>query len=519
MTEKSFHSKRSGVSIETRKGGHGDAEKGRRGEVNETPGMRTSSRRHVSSPRRPFSAVWLGAALVAASCFAAGPADRPNIVFILADDVRWDDLGVTGHPFSKTPHIDRIAREGMIFRNAFATTVICSPSRANILTGRQTRAHGIIDNTDRSPASHALSTFPQSFQRAGYETAFVGKWHMGNDDTRRPGFDHWVCLKGQGSTFDPELNVNGRQVHAQGYVTDILNERAIEFLKSKRDKPFLLYYSHKAVHPETVQRADGSLSDPALSNFIPAERHRSLYKDAKVLRRPNALAAPQGKPALLRPIPGLEPLGPNTGTSDDAIRNRLRMLAAVDDSVGDIFKVLEAAGQLDRTLIVFTSDHGYFYGEHGLSVERRLAYEEGIRIPLFLRYPPLIKAGTRRNQMALTLDFAPTLLEVAGVKAPAGLHGKSLVSLFSQNGPALRDAFLIEHFSETVFPRTRGMGYQAIRTEAWKYIHYVDLPDSDELYDLNRDPYEMRNLIASPGVAGELARLKEELAGQLGAAR
>lgn len=460
------------------------------------------------------AAVWLAFTAFAPAPFAA-EADRPNIIFILADDVRWDDLGAAGHPFSKTPHIDRIAREGIMFRNTFATTVICSPSRANILTGLHTHTHGIVDNTDRSAASHRLATFPQWVQRAGYETAFVGKWHMGNDDTRRPGFDHWVCLKGQGSTHDPELNVNGQAEKAKGYVTDILNDHAIAFLRAKHAKPFLLYFSHKAVHPETVQRADGSLSDPTLSNFIPAERHKALYADAKVARRPNAFEAPQGKPALLRKIDGLEPLGPKTGSSDEVIKSRLRMLAAVDEGVGELFKVLAATGQLERTVIVFTSDHGYFYGEHGLSVERRLAYEEGLRIPLFIRYPKLIKAGSRRNQMALTLDFAPTLAELAGAQAPAGLHGKSLVPLFKENGPALRTAFLIEHFSENVFPRTRNLGYQAIRTEDWKYIHYVDLPNADELYDLNRDVYEMRNLIEAKGAAGELAKLKAELARQL----
>lgn len=448
---------------------------------------------------------------------AAPAVDRPNIVFILTDDVRWDDLGCTGHPFSKTPNIDRIAREGMMFRNAFATTVICSPSRASILTGLHSRAHGIIDNTDRSAASHRLATFPQWLQRAGYETAFVGKWHMGNDDTRRPGFDHWVCLKGQGSTLDPTLNVDGAEVKTTGYVSDLLSERALAFLRAPHAKPFLLFYATKAVHPESVQRADGSLSDPTLSNFIPAERHKALYTGAKVPRRPN-YGAPEHKPALQRPIPGLPPLGPETGSSDEVILNRLRMLAAVDESVGEVFKALEAAGQLDRTLIIFTSDHGYFYGEHGLSVERRLAYEEGIRIPLLLRHPPLIKAGTRRNQMVLTLDVAPTLLELAGAPVPPGLHGKSLVPLFSTNAPTWRDSFLVEHFSDNVFPRTRQMGYQAIRTEGWKLIHYVDLSDSDELYDLNRDPYEMRNLVGNPRVADDLRGLQQELARLLQAA-
>ncbi len=459
---------------------------------------------------------WLAGALaVLCPVGAWAAADRPNIIFILADDVRWDDLGATGHPFSKTPHIDRVAREGIMFRNTFATTVICSPSRANILTGLHTHSHGIVDNTDRSPASHRLATFPQWLQKAGYATAFVGKWHMGNDDTRRPGFDHWVCLQGQGSTLDPALNVNGRAETANGYVTDILNERAIAYLKAPPAIPFLLYLSHKAVHPETVQRADGTLSDPTLSNFIPAERHQRLYAEAKISRRPNALKAPEGKPALLRPLPGVEALGPKTGSSDDVVKNRLRMLAAIDEGLGEIFKTLEATGQLERTVVVFTSDHGYFYGEHGLSIERRLAYEEGIRIPLFIRYPTLIKAGTRRNQLALTLDLAPTLAELAGAATPTGLHGKSLVPLFAENGPALREAFLIEHFSENVFPRMRNLGYQAVRTEAWKYIHYVELPDADELYDLNRDPYEMRNLIKAASAAGELTKLKAELQRQL----
>lgn len=445
----------------------------------------------------------------------AAPADRPNLLFVLVDDLRWDDLACTGNPFTRTPHLDRVGKEGVMFRNAFATTVICSPSRASILTGRHTHAHGIIDNTDRSAASHALATFPQALQRAGYETGFIGKWHMGNDDSRRPGFDRWICLKGQGSTFDPELNVDGQARQAKGYVTDILTEHAVEFLRRPRQKPFLLYLSHKAVHPETVQRADGSLSDPTLSNFIPAERHRGLYAGVKVPRRPNALVAPTGKPALLRPVPGLPPLGPETGSSDEVILNRLRMLAAVDEGMGEMLAVLQASGELDRTMIVVTGDHGYFYGEHGLSVERRLAYEEGIRIPLLVRHPRLAPAGTRRHQMVLTLDFAPTFLELAGVPVPADLHGRSWLPVLRDPATPGRDRFLIEHFSENVFPRTRQMGYRAIRTEGWKYIHYTDLPGSDELYDLNRDPFEMRNLIAAPGAASELANLRAQLNAEL----
>jgi N-acetylglucosamine-6-sulfatase len=447
---------------------------------------------------------------------AAAPSARPNIVFILVDDLRWDDPGYAGHPFVKTPHIDRIAREGVAFANAFATTPLCSPSRATILTGLYAHSHGIIDNTDRSAATHRLVTFPLLLQQAGYETAFVGKWHMGNDDSPRPGFDFWACLKGQGSTVDATLNINGKVGKTSGYVTDVLTEQALGFVKRQHQKPFLLYLSHKALHPETIQRADGSLSDPAASTFLPADRHQSLYRDEDVSRRPNALGPPEGKPALQRSLPGLPPLGPETGSSDKTILDRLRMLAAVDESTGAIMQALESAGELERTVIVVAGDHGYFYGEHGLSVERRLAYEESIRIPLAMRYPAIIKEqGARRDQTVLTLDLAPTLLELGGAAAPGKLPGRSLVPLLRHDGPELHDGFLIEYYTDTVFPRIKNMGYQAIRTRDWKYIHYLELPDADELYDLNRDPYEMRNLAAVPRAQTKLGEMKAELARQL----
>jgi N-acetylglucosamine-6-sulfatase len=437
---------------------------------------------------------------------------RPNIVLVLVDDLRWDDVGFGGHPFSKTPNMDRVAREGVKFSNAFATTPLCSPSRATILTGFYTHTHGITDNTDRSPASHRLVTFPLLLQRAGYDTAFIGKWHMGNDDTPRPGFSFWAALQGQGSSFDATLNVNGKVAQTSGYVTDVLTERALDFLRQPRAKPFLLYMSHKALHPEAVQRADGSISDPTASNFIPAGRHATLYSDQSVPRRPNALGGPRGKPALERKLPGIPPLNRDTGSSDKTILDRLRMLASVDESTGALIKALEASGELDRTVFVITSDHGYFYGEHGLSVERRLAYEEAIRIPLAVRYPPLIKErSATRDQMVLTIDLAPTFLELGGAPAPENLHGKSLVSLLGNEGRGIRDSFLIEYYSDTVFPRVHNMGYQAVRTDSWKYIHYLHLPGMDELYDLKQDPYEMNNLAAGDRANNQLAVMKGEL--------
>ena len=451
------------------------------------------------------------AALIAANVLLLAAAPRPNIVFILVDDLRWDELGIAGHPYLRTPHIDSIGREGVRFRNAFLTTPLCSPSRASFLTGQHARTHGIIDNTNRSAASHQLTTFPLLLQRAGYDTAFIGKWHMGNDDQPRPGFDRWVSFKGQGTYRDPDFNVDGRSVKQPGYITDILSGHAVEFIRRKRDKPFLVYLAHKALHPETVQRDDGSVDLTQSETFIPAERHKDLFAGQAIPRRPNYARAPQGKPALLRKIGALPPLGPSTVTPDDAILGRQRALMAVEDGVGEILRALRETGQLDNTIIVFAGDNGYFYGEHGLSVERRLAYEESIRMPLLVRYPEAVRAGRVRDELVLNIDVAPTLLEWAGVPVPASVEGKSLAPLLRDAGGPWRKLFTIEYYSDTVFPRMHRMGYKAVRTDRWKYIRYLELEGMDELYDLRSDPFEMRNRIAAPDARKALAELKAEI--------
>ncbi len=402
--------------------------------------------------------------------------------------------------------------EGAQFLNAFATTPLCSPSRASILTGEYAHTHGIIDNTDRSRQSHRLKTFPQVLQKAGYETAFYGKWHMGNDNTPRPGFDRWYCLQGQGSTFDPAVNDDGHDVQTRGYVTDLLNAKTVEFIRQKHTRPYLVYLSHKAMHPETKQAADGTLSDPNASNFIPAPRHKNMYEGAKLPRRQNWSVPPIDKPALQQKIAGLKPLGPDTGSSDGAILNRLRMLASVDEGVGEILKTLADVGELDDTLIVVTGDHGYFYGEHGLSVERRLAYEESIRIPIVMRYPPLIKAGSKPESLALTIDFAPTLVELAGGAIQSQYQGHSLVPLMKGTAPVdWRKSILVEYFSDAVFPRMRKMGYHAVRDDHWKYIRYDEQSDADELYDLKIDPYELKNVAHDSAAAAALRKMQNDL--------
>ena len=405
-------------------------------------------------------------------------------------------VGSHDYPFVKMPNIKRLAREGVRFKNAFVTTPLCSPSRASFLTGQYAHKHGITDNTARDQQSHELITFPKLLHDAGYETAFVGKWHMGLDDNARPGIDYWVSVKGQGNYIDPEINVNGERKKISGYVTDIFNRYANEFLERNHAKPFLLYVSHKAVHPDLIQNADGSLSDPSAGRFIPAGHHKNLYANAKIPHRPSTKNFAEDKPALQRKIEGVPPLSAKTGTDDETVRNRLRMLASVDEGLGDLLKVLEKKGQLDHTLIIFTSDEGYFYGEHGLSVERRLAYEESARIPLIMRYPILIKPKSSIEQFALNIDIAPTLLEIGGAEIPKHIHGHSLLPLLRGENVSWRKSFLIEYCSDKVFPRMSNMGYQSVRHTRWKYIHYVELNGMDELYDLKTDRYETRNLLS-----------------------
>ncbi len=447
-----------------------------------------------------------------AFALAADKESAPNVVVVLVDDLRWDEIGCMGHPFVRTPNIDRIAREGARFRNAFCTTPLCSPVRACLLTGLHTHHHGILDNINRSEQSHKLKTFPQALQRAGYETGYVGKWHMGNDDTARPGFDHWVSMKGQGTSFDPTLNVDGERKQFTGHTTDVLNQKALEFVAKERERPFCLYVAHKALHPELTQRDDGSITDPGAAHFLPAKRHRDLYVDDAIPRRLNVNSSARGKLALLRDIEAVPPLSPETGTDDETVRERLRMLAAVDEGVGQLLAALEASKKLDNTVFVFMSDHGYWYGEHGLSVERRLAYEEAIRIPLLVRYPKLIQAGTVIDEFALSIDLSPTLLELSGASEKMTVDGESLVPLLRGESPDdWRSSFLIQYNSDTVFPRVNRMGYRAIRTQRWKFIRYNELNGMDELYDLKNDPYEMHNVASDPKLRSVSNGLDTEL--------
>ncbi|MDT8391268.1 MAG: sulfatase [Lentisphaeria bacterium] len=428
---------------------------------------------------------------------------RPNIIFILTDDQRWDAMSCLGHPFLKTPNMDRIRREGALFKNAFVTTSLCSPARASFLTGAYAHSHGVIGNWGCEFDHEETPSFPRVLKDAGYETAFVGKWHMGKNARPRPGFDYWLSFRGQGVYTDPTLNENGREFHAKGYITDLLTDYAVQYITKERQKPFCLYLSHKAVH----------------SPFTPAPRHAGDFTDAPLPQPPNTHDTFAGKPAWLRGGPAYSK-GQNDGaTVPDStppqqwdpteVRRRgyLRTIAAVDDGIGRIFKTLEERGELDRTIIMFAGDNGYFHGEHARG-DKRLMYEESIRIPLIMRYPPAVKPNSTVDQMALNIDVAPTLLDLAGVPAPVSMQGRSMVPLLEGETDGWRASFLYEYWMDLTDRVPRMLG---VRTEGWKLIRYPDIDDIDEMYDLKNDPYEMTNLALDPNYAGKRERLSLEL--------
>ena len=467
------------------------------------------------------TAVLIAALLAVTACAETPPRDdvrqpgaaRPNIVVIVVDDLRWDEFGAAGHPYVETPHIDRLAREGAMLTRAFHAVSLCSPNRATLLTGQFPSRHGIIDNVARSLASHQLNTFPAALQGVGYRTAFLGKWHMGNDPTPRPGFDYWVGLPGQGRSVNPELHEGGRLHVVPGYATDLLTDRAVEFIERERDNPFLVYLAHKAVHPDVMQRDDGSVGE---GGYVPAPRHRGRYDGRQYPRAPSqvaTLAELAGKPAVRRALARLVAPADTAPQADhETIRRRAEMLLAVDESVGRILATLEARGVLDRTVVLLTSDNGFFFGEHGLTLERRLPYEESIRNPLLIRYPALVAAGARPAALASTVDVAPTLLELAG--APIGPHiqGRSLVPVLRGDTRGWRESLLVEFYTyENPFPHLVDMDYRAIRTARYKYIHWMQHPDEVELYDLEADPLELRNLAGEPRLASVQRALREEL--------
>ncbi len=408
---------------------------------------------------------------------------KRNIILILTDDHRYDMIGcLSKHPSLKTPNLDRLVKNGMLFENGFVTTSLCSPSRASILTGQYAHTHGIINNSTSLPDS--VWTFPQSLQKAGYKTAFVGKWHMGRaSDEPRPGFDRWVSFRGWGKYYDNSFNIDGTHVQRKEYVTDVITEYSIDFIRKNKDKPFFLYMSHKAVH----------------SGFTPAARHQGEYRGA-VVPKPVSFAVTEenyiGKPDWVRrqrdSHQGVDGMMGGKMSFDTFYRKYCECLMGVDDSIGELLDALQKEGLLDDTLIIYLGDNGYQFGEHGLT-DKRTMYEASIRIPYIVHCPALIGGGGRRKEMVLNIDVAPTILDAAGASIPGSVQGRSILPLIKGKQVDWRKEFLYEYFWERVLPMTPTV--QGIRTEKYSFMHYYGICDIDELYDLEKDPDQMHNLL------------------------
>lgn len=439
---------------------------------------------------------------------AAGARPR-NVIFILVDDMRHDVMGFAGHPFVQTPHIDRLAGEGTHFRNAFVTTSLCSPSRASILTGQYMHKHHVVDNNNPVPPGTVF--FSQYLQQAGYATAFIGKWHMGHDsDKPQPGFDRWVSFRGHGHYFAPgpqwRLNVDGKHVPQRGYITDELTDYAINWLKQQSaEKPFFMYLSHKAVHAE----------------FQPAARHRTLYSDVEIpelASQANTPANYRGKPMWVKnqrnSWHGVDFPYHSTLDVREYYREYCRTLAAVDDSVGRIMNFLNERGLADDTVVIFMGDNGFLFGEHGL-IDKRCAYEESIRIPLVVRCQEVFKPGTKIESMVANIDIAPTILELAGLTAPNDMDGRSFVGLATGaiSADAWRKHLLYEYHWEWSFPHTPTMF--ALRGKRFKFIQHHGVWDLDELYDLEADPKESRNLYFDSKHASVVKEMRDALDAEL----
>ncbi len=430
------------------------------------------------------------AASAAASLSAQTRQTKPrNIIFILTDDHRYDAMGfLKGQSFLETPHLDSLAANGIHAPNAFVTTALCSPSRASILTGQYAHKHRVVDNNNPIPAG--TTYFPQLLQQqANYQTAFIGKWHMGGEgDDPQPGFNRWISFRGQG-TYLPSrngLNIDGKLVPQKGDITDELTDYALDWLKqTDRNRPYFLYLSHKAVHAE----------------FEPAPRHKGKFANAKFVY-PKTYAPAQAEQKLPMWVQnqrnswhGVEYPYHSRLDIAEYYKRYAETLCAVDENVGRVLAWLRERGELDSTLVMYMGDNGFAFGEHGL-IDKRTAYEESMRVPLLLQCPELFGRGKKLNEVVANIDIAPTCLEAAGVPIPANMQGRSFLPLAQGKKVEWRDGLLYEYYWERNFPQTPTM--HAIRGDRYKYIRYQGLWDLDELYDLQNDPLETRNLIDSP---------------------
>ena len=426
---------------------------------------------------------------------------KPNFVFFMTDDQRFDQMGCAGHPYLRTPHMDRLASEGARFRNAYVVVSLCGPNRACIMTGLYSHANGVRFNERPDVVDPKIPMFPQLLQKAGYETAFLGKWHM-PDAARSRDFDYYCGFLGQGSYWHAKLAEGSRNVigpdieQAEGHVDDIFGDRAEAFVRRKHDKPFCLFVWFKSPHryPD------------------PPERHADLYRSAYIPDPPTLNDDYAGRPEPVRLTEMKIGWTSDTSPWREFVRRRDACVKGVDDNVGKVLKALDETGLAANTAVIFTSDNGFFQGEHGF-FDKRLMYEESIRVPMLVRWPGVVKPGSLPESPALSIDYAPTLLEAAGAEVPKSLQGRSLLPVLRGETP--KDWRRRWWYEYDEFPGPHMVrAHRGVKVEErWKYIVWLMEPGGEELYDLQTDPHEMKNLVNDPGSKDLLARMRKEFRG------
>ncbi|WP_339702406.1 sulfatase [Algoriphagus aquimarinus] len=472
------------------------------------------------------------------------PAERPNIIFIMADDHAYQAISAYGEGLNETPNIDRIAKEGAIFTRATVTNSICAPSRAVLLTGKHSFMNGKVDNIQ--PFDWDQDNFPKLMQANGYTTALIGKIHL---DGQPQGFDYSMVLPGQGEYYNPDFLINGEKKRIEGYVTDITTDLALDWLENGRDKekPFVLLYHQKAPHrnwkpaPEYLTLYDDKEFTPPANFFDEETNYQGRGSAAREQKMEIDEIMRWGRDLMLE----VNPNGDSTGLAGDLrrfnpeqlrawreafdpkntaflkaygqldektlslekkreiatwkynryIKNYLRTIKSVDDGVGEVLDYLEANGLAENTIVVYTSDQGFYLGEHGW-FDKRFMYEESFRTPLLVKFPKEIKPGTTIKNLVQNLDFAPTFLDYAGIKAPVEMQGESFRKLVSGESKEWRDAVYYTYYE---YPAEHSVKrHNGVATDRYKLIHFYYDIDEWELYDLEKDPREMRNVYDDP---------------------
>jgi arylsulfatase A-like enzyme len=459
----------------------------------------------TNHPNRRAVVAGLSTALAAAaSARAAGPPDRPNIVFFMGEGLRADEFDIAGNPILKTPNMDRIGREGARFDNAFVTNALCLPSRASFLTGAYSHTTGATTN-DQSQIPPRFSLVTDILREQGYETAFIGKSHVGGALLGHR-WDYYFGFLGQADYLHPTIieGRDGKYAPAKTYdvyVDDILTDKAVEWVNGRSDKPFCLFLWFYAPHspfyrPRRMLDRFNGVKIPVPENF-----NEDL---ADYAGKPRAVAEAENK------IGTTEVFVDNPRSLEELVKDHYAGVESNDEDVGRVMAALQAKGKLDDTAILLSSDHGFFLGEHTF-YDKRLMYEPSIRVPMMIRYPRRIRAGQRRREMVLNVDVAQTLLDLAGAPAPATMQGRSFLPLaMGQSLPDWRKDWLYEYYEYPAYENVRP--HRGVRTERYKFIHFFTEPQEFELYDLQADPNEDHNLYGKPGMEALTETLRTRLA-------